>query len=255
MRIYDYPLYYEIAFSFFDVKQQIDFFESIVKKFSKIKVKRFLDLACGPSLQLREIARRGYQAVGIDENRKMLVYLSQRASLEGLKIEAIKKDFSDFRIKSADFAFIMMGSFTFKSNDQFMRHLDSVACSLRSGGLYFIQNMMVDWTTENEQSWNMERDGIKVKVTYSSRWKNILNQIRTEEMLFEVDDHGKRTKLSNSEDLKFMFPQEFRTLLRVNGNFEFIGWWEGTESTWNLNKPLDQSEHPRNINMVLLRRI
>jgi hypothetical protein len=52
-----------------------------------------------------------------------------------------------------------------------------------------------------------------------------------------------------------MFPQEFRTLLRVNGNFEFIGWWEGTESTWNLNKPLDQSEHPRNINMVLLRRI
>jgi len=66
MDIYKHPRYYEIAFSFFDPKQQVDCFEEIIAKFSKVKVKRFLDIACGPSLQLREIAKRGYEAVGLD---------------------------------------------------------------------------------------------------------------------------------------------------------------------------------------------
>ena len=65
MGIYEQPLYYEIAFSLFDVKKQIDAFEAIIAKFSKIKVKRFLDVACGPSLQLRELAKIGYEAVGL----------------------------------------------------------------------------------------------------------------------------------------------------------------------------------------------
>jgi hypothetical protein len=50
MDIYKNPLYYEIAFNFFDLKKQIDAFELIIEKFSKIEVERFLDIACGPSL-------------------------------------------------------------------------------------------------------------------------------------------------------------------------------------------------------------
>lgn len=57
MEVYKHPLYYEIAFSFFDVKKQIDTFEELMKKLSKVKVNRCLDVACGPSLQLREIDR------------------------------------------------------------------------------------------------------------------------------------------------------------------------------------------------------
>jgi hypothetical protein len=60
MDVYKQPFYYEIAFGFFDVKKQADAFEEMIKKFSKIRVERFLDAACGPSLQLRELARRGY---------------------------------------------------------------------------------------------------------------------------------------------------------------------------------------------------
>lgn len=59
MEIYQQPLYYEIAFGFIDPKTQVDNFEKLIMKFSEIKVNRFLDIACGPSLQLREIPRRG----------------------------------------------------------------------------------------------------------------------------------------------------------------------------------------------------
>lgn len=51
----------------------------------------------------------------------------------------------EFRLKKkADFAFIMMGSLNVESNERFLAHLDSVATSLKRGGLYFIQNMGLD---------------------------------------------------------------------------------------------------------------
>jgi SAM-dependent methyltransferase len=255
MHIYANPLYYEIAFSFFDVKKQIDFFETIIKKFSKIKVRRVLDIACGPSLQLREMAKRGYEAVGLDLSSEMLGYLSEKAEEEGLKIQTVQADMSSFRLeKKADFAFIMMGSLGFKSNEEFLNHLDSLACSLRKGGLYFIQNKAVDWTSSPEQSWDSERNGITVKTTYQNRWKNILNQLCSETLVLEVNDHGRKMTFKSEEDLKFIFPQEFKVLVALNGKFEFLGWWEGAESAWLLDKPLEKAKSPSNFNMVLLRR-
>lgn len=127
MGVYKHPLYYEIAFSFFDPKKQIDCFEEIITRFSKIRVNRFLDVACGTSLQLREIARRGYEAVGLDLSNEMLEYLRNKAKEEVLKIETVQEDDTHFRLgEKADFAFIMMGSFAFKSNEDLLRHFDSV---------------------------------------------------------------------------------------------------------------------------------
>lgn len=161
----------------------------------------------------------------------------------------------NFRLKRrVDFAFIMMGSLAVESNDQFLSHLSSVACSLRRGGLYFIQNKAVDWTHEADQSWTAKRGGIKVKTRFTTRWKNLLNQIYTERIVMEVNDHGKKMRLEDKHDLKFIFPQEFKDIVRLHGKFEFLGWWEGTESTWYLNRPLEKAEAPSNLNMVLLRR-
>jgi hypothetical protein len=114
--------------------------------------------------------------------------------------------------------------------------------------------MMVNWTKTAEQSWAMEREGITVRTTFKTHWKDILNQIFTEEIVLEVKDHEQKMRLESKEDLKLVFPQEFKALIRLNGRFDFLGWWEGTESTWWLDKPLEKSETPGNINMVLLRR-
>jgi beta-galactosidase len=79
-------------------------------------------------------------------------------------------------------------------------------------------------------------------------------RVVTEELMLEANDHGKKLKLKSSEDLKFIFPQEFKALVALNGRFEFLGWWEGNESTWYLDKPLEKAKSPSNLNMVLLRR-
>lgn len=255
MEVYKQPQYYEIAFGFVNPKEQVDNFERIIEKFSKVNVKRFLDIACGPSPQLREIARRGYEAVGLDLAPEMLEFLLKKARKEGLKIETVQADMCNFQLqKKVDFAFIMMGSLVVESNERFLSHLDSVAGSVKRGGLYFIQNKVVDWTGAEGETWTVEKDGIIVKTTFSTDWKDKINQIYTEKITFEVDDHGRKTNIQSEENLKFIFPQEFKTLIELNGKFEFLGWWKGNCDTWHLDQPLDSIENLSNDNMVLLRR-
>jgi len=254
MEIYRHPLYYEIAFSFIDAKEQVDNFEEIIQKFSRIRVNRFLDVACGPSLQLREIARRGYEAIGLDVYPEMLKYLRKKAREEELEIETIQADMYSFRLKKkVDFAFIMMGSLDAESNERFLSHLDSVAVSLNIGGLYFIQNVTLDWTHTTKQRWTRKRNGVTVKTSFETHLKDILNQIYTEKMTLEVKDHGQVKKFVQEEDRKFIFPQEFKTLVKLNGKFEFLGWWKGNCNTWHLDQPLEKTKNLGD-NMVLLRR-
>ena len=255
MEMYKHPLYYEIAFSFIDPREQVDSFEKLIRRFSRIKVKRFLDVACGPSLQLREIARRGYEAVGLDLYPEMLKYLRKKAKEEELTIETVLADMYDFRLKKrADFAFIMMGSLDAKSNGRFLSHLNSVAASLNQGGLYFIQNISLDWTKKRKQSWTMKRDGIIVKATFqTSSFKDVLGQVYTEKNTLDVYDNGKTERYVHEEDLKFVFPQEFKALVQLNGKFDFLGWWKGNCNAWHLDQPLEKAKNFDD-NMVLLRR-
>ncbi len=254
MAVYENPLYYEIAFSFINAERQVDFFEIVIEKFSKRRVKRFLDVCCGPSLQLREIARRGYEAIGLDSNPRMLRYLEKKAREEGVSIETVKADMVDFRLeRKADFAFIMMGSFSFESNEKLLSHLDSVASSLNQGGLYFIQNMLLDWGMPVRQSWTMQRNGIAVKTDFELGLVNTVNQTYTERLILDVDDHGKRRELVEERGLKLVFPQEFKTLVNLNHKLEFLGWWGGGCDTWYLDRPLEQVQEVDD-NMVLLRR-
>ena len=205
---------------------------------------------------LREIARRGYEAIGLDLSSEMLEYLRKKSKEEGTSIETVQADMTSFKLKKkVDFAFIMMGSLNVESNEKFLSHLDSLAVSLNSGGLYFIQNMNVDWRINETQTWTRKRDGIEVETTFRSYFKDILNQITVEEMAIEVNDNGKRKNYYHRKDLKHIFPQEFKTLIDLNGKFEFLGWWDGTENTWFLNRPLEKVKKLNNsANMVLLRR-
>lgn len=251
MKVYKEPLYYEIAFSFINAKKQVDLFERLIEKFSKIKVRRFLDLGCGPSLQLREIAKRGYEAIGLDLSSQMLSYLKQKAKEEGVKIETIRADMSSFKLKKKiDFAFMMMGTIGYvKSNEDFLNHLDSLARVLNKGGLYLIENFRLDWTNKNlfkPQTWIMKRGDIKVKTTYSIQAKDTINQILKETIKLEVDDYGKKSVFKEEADTKMIFPQEFLELIKLNNKFEFLGWFER-----NKLKPLKKASMD---NIALLRR-
>ncbi|MDP2736390.1 MAG: class I SAM-dependent methyltransferase [bacterium] len=230
-QIYNQAKYYEIAFSFVNQAKQVDLFEKFIKKFSKVKVKSILDIACGPALQLEEMAKRGYKTIGLDANSKMLNYLKSKSFEKGLKIETVKADMNNFRLKQkVDFAYIMMGSIIYTKNSKlFFSHLNSVADSLKSGGLYLIENLAINWADQaflKPQLWIIKQDGIRVKTTHQILPKDPLAQIVTQILKLEINDNGKKMKFVDTDDLKITFPEEFKLLVEKNGRFEFIGFFE-----------------------------
>ena len=93
----------------------------------------------------------------------------------------------------------------------------------------------------------MERDGIRIETTYSAELVDSLNQRLRETLRMEVDDHSEKKVFEGSTETRAFFPQEFITLVEMNGMFEFLGYFERS-STERLTEA-----HQDNI--VLLRRI
>ena len=250
-QIYDQAKYYEIAFSFVDSEKQADLFEKFIKKYSKTGIKSVLDLACGTALQLREMAKRGYKSIGLDASSKMLDYLKYESEKNGLKVDTIKANINNFKLKEkVDFAYIMMGSIIYvKNNELFLSHLNSVADSLNSGGLYLIENLAINWADPSffkPQRWIMKEGKIKVKTTYQIIPKNTLEQTVTQILKMEVDDNGKKMEFIDKDDLKIIFPEELKLLVDKNSKFELIGFFERNEMKLLKNVSPD--------NIVLLRK-
>jgi len=249
MKIYKMPLYYEVAFGFVDVKKQLALFEEFIERKSKIEVKRFLDIGCGPSRQLRELAKRGHEAVALDSCREMLKYLKDKAAASGVSIETVRANFLRFKLKKkVDFAFMLMGTIGYvRSNDEFLAHLNSVAKSLRPGGLYLLENVRHDWPSkDNRQSWVMKKHGITVKTSYDLKVKDKMAQLCKETLRLDIDDHGKKLAVESRFDSKLIFPEEFSGLIKSNGKFEFLGWFE--------HKKFKKLKEPAMLNYALLRR-
>ena len=227
MSVYDYPQYYEIAFSYQEVKRQIDYFETLIEKYCKRKARRFLDIGCGPSPQLREISRRGYEAVGLDKNTKMLDYLNQKAKEEDLVVGTTQADMQSFRLaKKCDFTFTLSGSLVARSNQELLKHLKCVADALNDGGLYLLENLSIGLVEHGRQEWVMKSDGIEIKTTFEAKVTDVMRQVSQGKLTLEVDDHGKRLTLVNIEETKDYAPAEFESLVELSGRFRFLGFFK-----------------------------
>lgn len=247
MGVYEKPLYYEIAFSFVDPEEQVELFEKIIEEYSGVKVNRVLDIACGPSLQLREMAKRGYKGTGLDLSSEMLDYLREKAREEDIEVDTVEADMRDFELEErVDFAFIMMGSFQFENNKEVLDHLDCVSDCLKKGGLYIIENLGLDWKSFETQNWTVERGGIQVETTWESEVKDVLSQTCEEKLTMKVNDNDEESEFVEEMTTKVIFPQEFLALLELNGKFEFLGWFERFE--------FEELDKAKDDNLVVLRK-
>lgn len=242
--VYDKPRYYEIAFSVRDIRREVDLFEECCRRYSKIPVRRVLELGCGPSPHLEELARRGYEYVGLDINGAMLAYAQQKAEALGIAATLIRADMRWFSLeKPVDFAFTLLGSLYAETTAELLSHFAAVADALNPGGLYLLDgciDLRWDDPSGEEERWTIEKEGVKIAVRFV-REKVIdrAAQICKHKLLMDVDDHGKELHLETHEVTRMIFPQELLLLVKESGRFEFVGWW----NNWDLDEPLEEVEH------------
>ncbi len=240
MSLYNYPKYYEIAFSFRDIAKEVDVFEECIRLYSKIPVRRMLEIGCGHAPHLEELAKRGYSYVGIDVADPMIHHVLKKASDLRIKVTVMKEDMRTFSLETpVDFVFVMLGSLYVKTTQDIMDHFHSVARALRPGGLYFL-----DWCINFQwgeplkgDTWTVEKDGVNLTVKYVE--EKILDraaQIHENKLTADITD-PEVLHLEDIEINRTIFPQEFLLLVERSGEFEFIGWW----NNWNLEEPVEKA--------------
>jgi len=241
---YSHPKYYEIAFSFRDIKKEVDVFEESIRRFSKIPVYRVLELASGTSPHLLELTRRGYEYLGLDINEAMLNYARQKALAYGIEATFYLADMRRFSLEEpVDFVYTMLGSLYAETTDDLFSHFATVAQALNPGGLYFLDwcvNFEWDGLSNKDQSWTIEKERIKIDVKFKT--EEVINhaaQICKHRLLADVNDQGKVFHLESVEVGRTVFPQEFLLLVEKSKRFEFIGWW----NNWNLDEPIEKATH------------
>jgi SAM-dependent methyltransferase len=249
--VYDQPKYYEVAFLFRDISHEVDIFEECIRRYAQVPVHTFLELACGNSPHMTELVARNYRYIGLDLNDHMVNYSRGKVTDPG-KSSIIKGDMCRFALTgSAEFAFVALGSLYAQSTDDLLSHFQSVARVLPSGGLY-----LLDWCVYfssmqgMEESWEIERQGVKVKTTVQGRIVEPVEKLCKELITLEVTDNGLTGKYSGTDVKRIIYPQEFLLLIRHCTDFEFMGWW----NNWSLNDPLPGPKPIQRPIMLLRRR-
>jgi len=252
--VYEHPKYYEIAFSFRDIGAEVDVFEQCFKKYTEISVKSILEVGSGNSPHMEELLKRGYAYTGLDISDSMLRYSRKKASRVGGKATLIHADMIDFSIsESFDFAFIALGSLYARNTEDIISHFRSVARALKRGGLY-----LMDWCvrfapySDQDDSWTIEQDKIKVTTWSSERLIDAVEQLVKETTSLEVVDDGSACQLLETGVKRVIFPQEFLQIIERTRELEFVGWW----NNWNLEEPLTEVRGLKKIArpIILLRR-
>jgi SAM-dependent methyltransferase len=252
--LYDYPQYYDIAFSFRNYPAEARFLRSCIDRFSKVPVHRVLELGCGTAPHAGELANAGFEYVGLDLNPTMLDFAAQKWRHFGPRVQLVEGNMNQFALaEPVQFAFVMLGSLYANSFHELASHFDSLARAISPGGLYFL-----DWCVQfTEPFTRMMTDaytccdrGIAVESTFTTSIVDMAHQMYEEVWTVKIDDHGKRKVLQMIERNRAIYPQEFLLFVQERTDFEFIGWWYD----WDLDKPIVDGLVEVTRPIVLLRR-
>ena len=250
-KFYDWPKYYEVAFSFRDIPREAKFIRDCIKRYSTIPVERVLEIGCGPAPHAGELQSLGYKYAGIDINPRMLAHAENKWQHLNPRPELLESDMTSFEgIDLADFAYILLGSLYLRSIDEMNSHFDSIAHALKPGALYFLDGCIqfIDPLRHvHDNAYTIEKDGITVSSEFTIELVDSDRQMYEEIWTVNVDDHGLKKTFEMVEHNKSIEPTEFVGFISQRPDFELVGWWQD----WNFDRPILQaSEVTRPIALV-----
>jgi len=237
--LYDYPEYYETAFSFRNIEEESQFLKECINRFSEIDVKNLFEIGCGNAPHAGILQEMGYNYHGIDINRNMLDYAAYQWKDLPKKVQLHEGSMVDFSYPiKQDFAYVMLGSLYLNSFDEIVSHFNSMSKLLNSGGLYFL-----DWciqfgdplTHNNNNKFVIEKDGIEVESEFKIKLFDQEQQMYEEFWTIKVNDRGRQKQFDMVERNKAILPDQFLKLIQDRDDFEFVGWWKD----WNFDNPIE----------------
>jgi SAM-dependent methyltransferase len=225
MELYDRPDYYDVAFSFRNIKHEVDFLEKVIKKFSGIPVRTIFELAAGNSPYMEEVAGRGYRYVGLELNKKMIAFSKEKAARRSIRARFICGDMKNFLMTTkVDLACVLLGSLYVNSDSDLIHHLKSAGKVLKPGALYILDGVVEFFPGQiKRQSWTMKDKNIIVKTIFIPQVIDDVENLYDEKIILQVTKDGKTFLVEQDEIKKRFNKKDFLAIVKKEGSFQYIG--------------------------------
>lgn len=181
---------YDIAFSW-DIENEVDW---LIERLGR-DARRVLEPACGSGRMMPPFARRGIEIVGLETSSRMIELAINRMAALDLPAPKIHQlDMTRFELTEAfDGAICPINSLNYLlGRDQVVWHLESVARCLVGSARYMVQldlldtSVSVEYSANDCQTWEDERDGTRVRTTWSAISFDAGSGLQTESCKFEI---------------------------------------------------------------------
>lgn len=233
-RIYESPRLYDLAFSFRDIPEECDGLLALARAHGVTKPKRVLEIACGPAHHLREFARRGIAAVGIDLNETMLAYATRLAQADDVGIELKRGDMRSFRLsKRADIAMCLFDSFAHcTTDDDGIAALRATGSAVRRGGLCVLElTHPADYFDPGHGRtlgrWTQRHPGVVVDARYDTSARDAVAETYRATLTIEAKytDGRAPRKIVGKQLHRMWLRGSVANIAARSGVFDVVGWY------------------------------
>jgi SAM-dependent methyltransferase len=252
---FNYPQYYDIAYQA-HTRREADFIEAACRKYCPFAPRRFLEPACGSGRLMTELAARGYQVTGFDLSQPALTYLRRRVARRLLHAETFEAQMSNFRLgRLVEAAYCTVNTFRHLLTEQAARgHLECVAGSLRSGGIYLLglHLLPLDTDPEDDARWTQSRGETKVTVTLRMLRTDLRRRLENLRVCLLVRRGSKELRLRHEFQLRTYTARQFRRLLGSVPSLELCNIYD---SRYDIEQPFALNDKVAYCVFVLRRRL
>jgi SAM-dependent methyltransferase len=204
--------------------------------------KSFLELAAGPARHAREFARRGWRAVALDLSADMLEYAGEGAQADGVQIELVQADMTDFTLDQpvALAANLMESLSHLVTNEQVVNHFRAVSRNLLPGGVFVIEmahpdsiwrdslpNTWVSRSTDSDIFRNTPYTEVDVLFGAADDQFDWISQQWLVTTRLRIRDEGQPERVvEHHYPHRWYLAQELKALIDLSGAFSQV-WWFG----------------------------
>lgn len=240
---YSFAKYYDIAFDFKDVPKECSFLKELALKHLHHPLSSFIEFGAGPALHCLELAKELPLVTAVDLSQEMTEYAKSKAADLGVSVHCDCADMINYSSHNKyDMAALFMDSTSYLlTNTQVIDHLRSVGKILKPGGLYVLEmshpKSVFDVSKSTVNEWEMERDDIKVKVTWGSPDDKFdpITQLTEVSVTLDYKDGERNGTIKDCSPQRCFTATEFAALVAASGAFEIIEYYGGMGSNLSFN--------------------
>lgn len=211
--------YYDELTANIDYKKRAEYFHTIIKKFKTTKENILLDLACGTGSISEEMARLGYDVIGVDNSEEMLGIAIEKKFDSGLPIQYLCQDMRKLDMfGTIDVTLCALDSINhLNCIDDVRKVFSKVSLFAEPGGLFIfdVNTLYKHRKILANNTFTYETD--KVYCIWENSLNEKTNEVKMNLEFFELTDNGLYERSSDSFSEKAYSSELIDSLLYETG--------------------------------------